>query len=105
MDLREMPDAPFRRHPWEVARARFFAQVLSDAGWLDAPRAVLDVGAGDGFLARQLLERLPAGSRVVCFDSEYRSSSCSTSSSTSATIAASFAACATTTWPQMGRCC
>jgi SAM-dependent methyltransferase len=71
MDLTEVPAGMFRRHPWETARARFFRGVLGDAGLLAAPRAVLDVGAGDGFLARTLLEALPAGSDVVCFDTHY----------------------------------
>jgi SAM-dependent methyltransferase len=70
MDLSEV-SAGGRRHPWEVARARFFRRALSDAGALAAPRAVLDVGAGDGYVARALLEALPAGSEVVCVDSHY----------------------------------
>jgi SAM-dependent methyltransferase len=71
MDLSEVPGAPFRRHPWEVARARFFGRVLRDAELLDAPRAVLDVGAGDGYLADRLLADLPGGSTLVCFDARY----------------------------------
>ncbi len=34
---------------------------------------VLDVGAGDGYVARTLLARLPAGSRIVCHDVRYTS--------------------------------
>jgi SAM-dependent methyltransferase len=71
MDLSEMPGAPFRRHPWEVARARFFSLVARDAGLCSAPRAVLDVGAGDGYLAGTLLGNLPAGSSALCFDAHY----------------------------------
>jgi SAM-dependent methyltransferase len=71
MDLTEVPGAPFRRHPWEVARARFFRRVLADAGLLGGPRAVLDVGAGDGYLARALLDELPGGSSVLCLDAHY----------------------------------
>jgi SAM-dependent methyltransferase len=71
MDLSEVQAAGDRRHPWEVARARFFRRVLADAGALAAPRAVLDVGAGDGYLARGLLDVLPAGSEVVCLDPLY----------------------------------
>ena len=33
--------------------------------------AVLDVGAGDGYLASKILEWLPTGGRVVCFDPHY----------------------------------
>jgi SAM-dependent methyltransferase len=71
MDLLEVPGTTFHRHPWETARARLFRGILADAGVLAAPRAVLDVGAGDGYLARRLLEALPAGSTVVCLDAHY----------------------------------
>ena len=71
MDLREVPQQEFRRHPWEVARARFFGDVANRQGPADRPLLVLDVGAGDGYLARSLLTRLPGGSQVVCFDPMY----------------------------------
>jgi 2-polyprenyl-3-methyl-5-hydroxy-6-metoxy-1,4-benzoquinol methylase len=71
MDLSEVPGTSFRRHPWEVARAEFMHAVLRDAGLLGARRNVLDVGAGDGYLARQLVPGLPEGSRWVCFDLHY----------------------------------
>jgi SAM-dependent methyltransferase len=71
MDLRELPPLPTRRHPWEIARARFFRGLLERHGVLADQRAVLDVGAGDGYVARQLLPRLAVGSRVVCFDEHY----------------------------------
>ena len=35
------------------------------------PLSVLDVGAGDGYLATALFADLPAGSRLVCVDSNY----------------------------------
>lgn len=71
MDLRELSDQPFQRHPWEIARARFFCDLLARKKAFDGPRRVLDVGAGDGYLARQLLAAMPAGSSAVCFDSHY----------------------------------
>jgi hypothetical protein len=71
MDLSEMPGAPFRRHPWETARAAFFRRLLREASLGAAPRAVLDVGAGDGYLTGMLLGDLPAGSSAVCFDAHY----------------------------------
>ena len=71
MDLSEVPGAPFRRHPWEVARAKFFRRVARDAGLSAATRTVLDVGAGDGYLTGMLLEDMPAGSSAVCFDAHY----------------------------------
>jgi SAM-dependent methyltransferase len=73
MDLREIPDDSFTRHPWESARASFFSGLVSDQRLASgpAPLQVLDVGAGDGYLAGQLLRRLPAGSEVTCFDPFY----------------------------------
>lgn len=69
MDLRERPMAPTTRHPWETVRAGFFSRVL--AGGAGRPLEVLDVGAGDGFVANKLLGVLPHGSAVTCVDSEY----------------------------------
>jgi 2-polyprenyl-3-methyl-5-hydroxy-6-metoxy-1,4-benzoquinol methylase len=71
MDLRELPGGQFQRHPWEVARMRFFRRVIARAGKADQPRRILDVGAGDGYLAAALLGGLPAGSEVICFDTQY----------------------------------
>ena len=36
-----------------------------------APARVLDIGAGDGYLARTLLGGIPVGSSVACVDSNY----------------------------------
>lgn len=69
MDLRELPAGTFRRHPWEVARADFFAALVRRHS--SKPVDVLDVGAGDGYLASRLIAVLPRGSRVACFDSNY----------------------------------
>src|SRR5262245_41140929 len=71
MDLHEVSGANHPRHPWEVARAAFFRRVLAEGGALDAPRAVLGLGAGAGSLARELLAPLPPGSEVVCLDPNY----------------------------------
>ena len=59
------------RHPWETARAAFFVRLISQRLPRDRPSAVLDVGSGDGYLARTLLSALPAGSWVTCLDSGY----------------------------------
>lgn len=69
MDLRERPSSVTVRHPWEAVRARFFCRVLASP--LTEPVDVLDIGAGDGFVGAKLLDALPAGSSVTCFDSEY----------------------------------
>jgi len=71
MDLREMRGMPAQRHPWEVARARFFRTLLTDEGVLDGASRVLDVGAGDGYVARELAAAMAHGGEVVCFDPHY----------------------------------
>jgi hypothetical protein len=73
MDLRELPAATFRRHPWELARADFFVDLVGRHG-SNKPIAVLDVGAGDGYLASKLIAVLPPGSRVACCDPNYTDS-------------------------------
>ena len=70
MDLREAREGALR-HPWEVARFRFFGEVLRKGGLLDRPARVLDVGAGDAWFARQLFARLHRGSELVCWDTGY----------------------------------
>jgi SAM-dependent methyltransferase len=69
MDLREVPSAPFRRHPWELARMRFFRALIAEAQ--PSPRSVLDAGAGDGFFAQHVVDLVAAGARVVCWDANY----------------------------------
>jgi 2-polyprenyl-3-methyl-5-hydroxy-6-metoxy-1,4-benzoquinol methylase len=71
MDLHELPTQDFQRHPWEIARARFFRQLLARQGAFPGPRRVLDVGAGDGYLAGELIAAMPPGSTAVCFDPHY----------------------------------
>jgi len=66
-----LPSNPFARHPWETARAAFFVELVSRRDSGVESIAVLDVGAGDGYLGRRLLTVLPSGSRVVCFDPNY----------------------------------
>lgn len=79
MDLRERSDALRARgeqpgrHPWELARARFFRRLIGRSTDLGAVRRVLDVGAGDGWFAQELLPDLGPAAEVVCWDVNYRS--------------------------------
>jgi hypothetical protein len=59
------------RHPWEIERFRAYRRILADHGALDS-RRLLDVGAGDGWFAENLLEDLPADVEIVCWDINYR---------------------------------
>ena len=76
MDLRERTAArigPAGRHPWELARARFFRRLIARSTDIGAVRRVLDVGAGDGWFAQELLPDLGPAAEVVCWDVNYRS--------------------------------
>ena len=73
MDLRERHGDVPRRHPWEVARARFFQRLIAEHAELGSVGRVLDIGAGDGWFAHELAPALPADATVVCWDINYRS--------------------------------
>lgn len=59
------------RHPWEVARSRFFRHLITDHRRLDRCSRVLDIGAGDGWLAGELRSDLGTESEIVCWDVNY----------------------------------
>jgi SAM-dependent methyltransferase len=69
MDVREVPREPFRRHPWEVARCRFFRKLLSEQGLLGG--RALDVGAGDAWVAEELTRAAEGRLAVTCWDAAY----------------------------------
>jgi SAM-dependent methyltransferase len=63
-----MGKSPGRRHPWEIARAHALRRILGGAF---APGgSVLDVGCGDGYAARAVLEGRAPG-RVVGVDPSF----------------------------------
>ena len=69
MDLSEITPGNMRRHPWELARADFFSDILQSL-----PATLgdvwLDVGSGDAWLAEQLA--VPKSeTRVTCWDINY----------------------------------
>lgn len=71
MDLQETPQDSFIRHPWELARYRFFSGRLEHWRVDSGPLEILDVGAGDAWFSSQLIPHLPTGSSAVCWDIEY----------------------------------
>jgi SAM-dependent methyltransferase len=71
VDLRESLRHPVTRHPWETARLRFFRRQLLARRLLLPGTTVVDVGAGDAFLARQLADDVTPGGRVFAFDPHY----------------------------------
>jgi SAM-dependent methyltransferase len=74
MDLRERRATAGPRHPWEVSRACFFRNRLVARALLRPGTRVLDVGAGDGYLASVLLPVLRPDGAVLCYDALYQPS-------------------------------
>src|SRR5262249_23693342 len=44
---------------------------LADAGLLACPARILDAGAGDAWFATQLLQAMPVGTEMTCWDAGY----------------------------------
>ncbi|MDX2051365.1 MAG: methyltransferase domain-containing protein [Polyangiaceae bacterium] len=61
----------FQRHPWEVARFKFFRRVLEDTHVDNGPLHILDVGSGDAWFANELVMSLAPGSDCACWDIGY----------------------------------
>lgn len=70
MDLLERSGSS-ARHPWELERARFFLRRLGRHVDVGRIGAVLDVGAGDGWLSATLASQLSPEARVVAWDIGY----------------------------------
>jgi 2-polyprenyl-3-methyl-5-hydroxy-6-metoxy-1,4-benzoquinol methylase len=71
MDLLERTRDLARRHPWEQARADVFVKVLASSGAFSHPVQIIDVGAGDGWIADQVARKVQPGSSVVAWDTNY----------------------------------
>jgi len=71
MDLTERQGTVTQRHPWEVARAEFFLQLLKRCGVLRTGSNWLDVGSGDAWFGTQLRRLMPQESELTCWDINY----------------------------------
>jgi SAM-dependent methyltransferase len=73
MDLRENTAVEVHaRHPWERARAHLVRRLVQDQlPVTTAVARVLDVGAGDGWLARELADRFGQRVSITCLDPNY----------------------------------
>lgn len=71
MDLIERVDTSSNRHPWEIARCRFFLRLLHRMDVDRMPIRWLDVGAGDAWFAKQLMKSLPPAAQIACWDINY----------------------------------
>ncbi|MBJ7282377.1 MAG: hypothetical protein JHD40_04620 [Acidimicrobiia bacterium] len=72
MDLSER-GAGEARHPWELVRAQFFRDLIQSHVDLSRLSDLVDVGAGDGWFAQELLPMLPLSATVTCWDINYSS--------------------------------
>lgn len=72
MDLSER-GAGEARHPWELVRAQFFRDLIQSHVDLSKLSDLVDVGAGDGWFAQELLPMLPLSATVTCWDINYSS--------------------------------
>ncbi|MDQ3737979.1 MAG: class I SAM-dependent methyltransferase [Actinomycetota bacterium] len=72
VDLSEREGA-VRRHPWEVARSGFFRSLIARHAEVTLLRSVLDIGAGDGWFAGELLSDVSHDCELVCWDVNYTS--------------------------------
>ena len=70
MDLVERTGST-ARHPWEVARGRFFLRLLESSGALATGTAWLDVGSGDMWFAERLRRCVAEAATITCWDSFY----------------------------------
>ena len=70
MDLSER-GAATARHPWEVVRAEFFRNLIASSVDLAGVREVVDVGAGDGWFAQEMVPMLDDAAHVTCWDINY----------------------------------
>jgi len=71
VDLTERQGSVAQRHPWEVARAEFFLQLLARCGVLETNGDWLDVGSGDAWFATQLRRLLRRDAELTCWDINY----------------------------------
>ena len=71
MDLLERDGEVVSRHPWELARSKFFVRLLRRFAPASRDVRLLDVGSGDAWFSAQLVDTLPAESRITCWDVNY----------------------------------
>lgn len=62
-----------KRHPWELARSDHFRQLIGEATTDLRVEALLDIGAGDGWFAHELMDDLSPSAAVTCWDINYTS--------------------------------
>lgn len=70
MDLVEIPESDFIRHPWEVSRRDFFTDIISPK-LKEQPTKLLDIGSGDAWISQHLVVQKPNSLQVMCWDINY----------------------------------
>jgi Methyltransferase domain len=72
MDLAERR-ANSKRHPWELARSQHFRTLIREATSGRRVDTLLDIGAGDGWFAQELVSDLSPTATLTCWDINYTS--------------------------------
>ena len=70
MDLIEFKSDFEKRHPWEVARYKFFSNFLKKE-LKDKPQAAVDVGSGDAWFSNRLELEANSHLDITCWDIGY----------------------------------
>ena len=71
MDLKEVGGKYALRHPWETSRCRFFSRLIRQNSDDDSEIEILDLGAGDGFFAGELIRDFNQIRGITCVDPGY----------------------------------
>ncbi len=75
MDIREVPEGEFNRHPWEISRAKMtisiMASCLRDIHKDSQGLNIADIGAGDMYFDKEYLKVFPKD-RIWAIDDEYK---------------------------------
>lgn len=70
MDLKEVNERMISRHPWEKARTGFFIELYKRCAPKNCDK-VLDVGSGDAYFSKNLIETDKNIHQIICWDVNY----------------------------------
>jgi len=68
LELKSVQTESFIRHPWEIARARIVLNFINKR--IKSPKAIVDIGSGDAFIAGSVAKEYPQ-TTVTAIDINY----------------------------------